>query len=458
MDPMHDAVNTCVKTLIIARRNMDEATGRPFDAAVSLMAEAPASAPQTWSTVSLAKYLRDALYTPPSQRDEPLQDRAKIVESLKALTDRGLDGYAFVRYGLGPQLSERIAALASLPQLFSLVTADKPIKEVNEILENLPREVALWAHLCKTDVASISTSKRDSSNTEGILLNSIMELTHDWHSRVRAWAQQSDIRDLIDWKCPSVHDFNTLADSGTPESEIESHYAWILDRLTETYLSDWEDSSLHHEYRWIKAAAPTPFPDEIMNLRPISPSDLNAEIAERTVMSHGDKAQRETVDQLSFQGAQLVKSGNREAAASTFRLITKIAPENANARNDLGFSLVPDEPRKALRHLTVAAKMGYDQSFINAHNRMICNLIIDAPKEALYVAQSTWGSARAEQAIPAVLWKYEEDRWVTHHVPDARIEVAELALQTARILGGEDQDVWESRLASLSPQGAQKEQ
>ncbi|MFJ4635964.1 hypothetical protein ACIP69_09900 [Streptomyces hygroscopicus] len=440
--------------LIIARRMMDEPPARPFDAAVSLMAEAPASAPSTWSTVSLAKYLRDALFTPPSQRTEPLHDRGKIIDALKALTDRGLDGYAFVRYGLGLALAERIAALASLPQLFSLLTPNGPSGEVDEILESLPEEVTEWAKLCKSDITLILPSRRGSFSPDSRLLNSIMELTHDWHSRVHTWAQQTDIQHLIDWRCPTDDEFNALADSGTPESDLESHYAWVVDRLTETYLSDWEDSSLHHEYRWLKGAAPTPFPDGIMNLRPISPVALNAEIADRAVMHQGDKAQRETVAQLAFQGAQLIKSGNRDAAASTFRLITKIAPEDSNARNDLGFSLVPDEPRKALRHLTTAAKMGYDQPFINAHNRMICNLLIGAPKEALYIAESTWSSGLTEQAVPAIIWSQIEDQWVVRHVPDARIEVAELALQVTQTLGGEAQEAWQCRLASLLPDDA----
>ncbi|MFK0110013.1 hypothetical protein [Streptomyces sp. NPDC091217] len=428
---------------------MDEATARPFDAAVSLMAEAPASSPSAWSTVSLAKYLRDALFTPPSQRNQPAQAREKIIEALRALTDRGLDGYAFVRYGLGPELAERIAGLASLPQLISLVTRNDSSEDEAEMLDSMPSEVSPWVQLCKADVASTSTSKGHSSNPEGSLLNSIMELTHDWHSRVHSWAEQADIDDLVDWKCPSGEDFNTLVDCATPENDLESSYAWVVDRLTETYLSDWEDASLHHEYRWLKAAAPIPFSDEIMNLRLVSSETLNAEIAERTVMSQGDKAQRETVTQLAFQGSQLVKSGNRDAAASTFRLITKIAPEDSNARNDLGFSLVPDEPRKALRHLTTAAKMGYDQPFINAHNRMICNLLIGTPKEALYVAENTWNSAMADQSIPALIWTQENDQWVVRHVPDARAQVAVLALQTAQALGGEVQEVWQARLTSL---------
>ncbi|MFB6855860.1 hypothetical protein ACFCWV_25710 [Streptomyces sp. NPDC056341] len=428
---------------------MDEATARPFDAAVSLMAEAPASAPSAWSTVSLAKYVRDALYTPPSQRKKPVYDRDKIIDALKSLTDRGLDGYAFVRYGLGPEVAEHIAALASLPQLFSLVTPNGPSGEVDEILKSLPHEVAAWTQLCEADIAPTSSAERDSSNPDGVLLNSVMELTHDWHSRVRGWAQHTDIHHLINWECPTGNDFNDLAEAGTPESDLESQYQWIVDRLTETYLSDWEDTSLHHEYRWLKAAEPTPFPDDIMHLRPVPSVALNAEIAERAVMKQGDKAQRETMAQLAFQGAELIKSGNRDAAASTFRLITKIAPKDANARNDLGFSLVPDEPRKALRHLTTAAKMGYDQPFINSHNRMVCNLLIGATKEALYIAENTWVSAMTEHAVSAIIWVQIEDQWEARRVPDARVEVAELALRVARTLGGEAEEAWNSRLSSL---------
>ncbi|MFH8594161.1 hypothetical protein [Streptomyces rimosus] len=418
------------------------------------MAEAPASAPGEWSTISLAKFLRDALFTPPSQRKQPLQARGRITEALKALTGRGLDGHAFVRYGLGAELAERIAGLASLPQLFSLVAPGGANGEVDELLSHVPQEVTPWTHLCKADIASISAESRGTSNPEGLLLNSVMELTHDWNSRVHTWAQRAAIHHLIDWECPTDYDFNALVDGGAPESELESCYGWLVDRLTGTYLSDWKTSSLHHEYRWLKAAAPTPFADKIMGLRHIKPVDLNAEISERAVMSQGDEAQRETVAQLSFQGAQLVKSGNHDAAAATFRLITKIAPGDASARNDLGFSLVPNEPRKALRHLTTATKMGYDQPFINAHNRMVCNLLIGSPKEALYIAENAWASAKREQAIPAILWSWTGDRWIAQNALDARVEVARLALHAAQTLGESAQETWQSRLSSLLPEDA----
>ncbi|GAB2910810.1 hypothetical protein GCM10022245_52580 [Streptomyces mayteni] len=427
---------------------MDEPTARPFDAAVSLMAEEPASELSTWSAISLAKLLRDALLAPPSEREHPLQSREKIVDALKALAGGGLDGYAFARYGLGPKIAERIAGLASLPQLLNLVTPSRRSGEIDEILHNMPHEVTPWAQLCRADTTARPINGGEESNPE-VLLLTITELTHDWHSRVQSWTQQADINNLIDWKCPTDDEFNTLVDYGTPDADLESQYAWVVDRLTETYLSDWEESSLHHEYRWLRAAAPIPFPDAIMDLRPISSAALNAEIAERAVMNQGDESQRETVAQLTFQGAELVKSGNRNAAASTFSLITRIIPENPNARNDLGFALIPDEPRKALRHLTAAARMGYDQPFINAHNRMVCNLLIDAQKDALYIAEATWCSSLTEQAVPALIWTDVEGQWLVQYVPDARVKVAELALQAARSLGGEAQETWQTRLVSL---------
>ncbi len=427
---------------------MDEATARPFDASVILMAEVPDSAPSTWRTVSLAKFLRDALLTPPSQREESVHSRAKIVDALKALADRGLDGYTLARYGLGPKIADQIAGLASLPQLLNVVIRTGFSEEVEEILTHMPDEINPWSQLCMTDVAPRSTG--DETARPEDLFFAIMELTHDWHSRVQTWAQQVDIEDLIGWECPTSEYFNALVESSAPENDLVSHYKWVVDRLTQTYLSDWEDSSLHHEYRWIRAAEPIPFPDSVMALRSISSEALNAEIAERAVMNQGDKNQRDTAAQLAFQGAQLVKSGNRHAAASTFHLVAKINPDDASARNDLGFALVPDEPRKALRHLSAAARMGYDQPFINAHNRMVCNILIGAPKEALYIAESTWKTSMTEQVVPAILWTQTDGQWIVQHVADARAEVADLGLQAARTLGGEAEEIWQSRLVSLS--------
>ncbi|XVV37432.1 hypothetical protein ACQPXT_28680 [Streptomyces sp. CA-100214] len=428
---------------------MDEPAARPFDASVILLAEAPESRPADWSTISLAKYIRDSVLMPPSRRSDPEQVRETVLEAIDALTDRGLDASAFVRFGLGPRLGDMIAAIASLPQLLAMVPESRAAKNVPHILESLPGESKEWSQLCAAD-ASPRKKSVGSSNPDGVVLNSLMELTHDWHGRVRIWVQQASIAELIDWMCPSEEDFNSLVENEIPEVEIEGHYGWIVDRLTETYLSDWIEKSLHLEFRWQKGGMPNLFPDEIFNLRLVQRDALNAEIAERAVMGSSDRAHRETMEQLSIQAAQLVKAGHRDQAASIYRMMLKIAPSDPKVRNNLGFSLIPDDPRKALRHLTVAARGGYDHPFINAHNRMLCNLLIGAPKEALHIAENTWTSSISQQLVPALLWSRHGQDWVICHVTDARPEVAKLALAAANILGGEEAEVWQSRFHGLS--------
>ncbi|NEC86613.1 tetratricopeptide repeat protein [Streptomyces sp. SID12501] len=424
---------------------MDEPAARPFDASVILLAEALGSVPADWSTISLAKYIRDSVLTPPSRRSDPVGAGVKILQAISALTDRGLDASAFVRYGLGPRLGDIIAAFASLPQLLALVPEGGTPEGISQILETLPEELESWSHLCAAD-ASPKKKSVGSGNPEGVLLNSLMEITHDWHGRVNVWIQQASLSELIGWACPVEEVFDSLVGHEIPDVEIGEHYGWIVDRLTETYLSDWSEKSLHLEFRWQKGGMPNVFPDVIFNLRPVQCDALNAEIAERAAMGASDRVQRETVEQLEIQAGQLVKAGHRDQAASIYRMILKIAPGDVGVRNNLGFSLIPDDPRKALRHLTAAARSGYDQPFINAHNRMMCNLLIGVPKEALQIAENVWNSSMVEQMVPAILWGQQEGEWVICHVPDARSEVAKLALSAAQILGGEAFDVWKNRL------------
>lgn len=428
---------------------MGEDTARPFDASVSLMAEAPGSSPATWSTVSLAKHIRDTVLVPPSRRQQPEESLAGVLLAVRVLTERGLDGDAFVRYGLGPQLSDRIAAIGSLPQLLNLVGSGIEAEGIDEILASLPSESTAWSRLCAAD-AALRVESGGSANPDGVFLNGVMEITHDWHARVRAWIHQAGVRELVEWNCPSEADFQSTPESDGTESEVEGHYGWIVDRLTETYLSDWVESSLHREYRWQRGDMPSVFPDPLLQLRPIQRDALNSEIADRAVMGQGDEVQRETVNQLDIQAAQLVNAGHRGSAASIYRLILKISPGNPAIRNNLGFCLIPDEPRKALRYLTTAAKGGYDQPFINTHNRMLCHLLIGNPKEALLIAEDAWSSFMTEQMVPAILWQQRNNSWATARVPDARLAVAELALGAAQALGGETFDKWWTRLQSTA--------
>ncbi|WP_124290021.1 hypothetical protein [Streptomyces sp. ADI91-18] len=387
--------------------------------------------------------------TPPSQRPQP-DVRSVLLEAIKTLTEHGIDGQAFVRYGLGPRLADKIAALASLPKLLSLVSQNEAAEEFSRLIDELPAEVLAWSHLCGADAAPKEPVRMSITNPEGEILDGIMEIAHDWHAKVRAWVQEASMQDILDWKCPPDEEFNHLIDYEAGNEEIEVSYGWIVDRLTETYLSDWVEKSLHSEYRWLKGGTPNLFPDTILALRPLGQDALNAEIAERAVMSAGDTIQRETVRQLDIQAAQLVRLGNRRTAVSTYRLILKISPGDASARNNLGFALIPDEPRKALRHLNTAARNGYDEPFINAHNRMLCNMLIGAQKEALQIAEDTWSSFMTERVVPAILWSQEGNNWIAGSAPDARVAVADLAVEAALIVGGDVHSVWESRVRSLT--------
>ncbi|WP_152645992.1 hypothetical protein [Streptacidiphilus albus] len=426
---------------------MEEDAGRPFDAGVILMREAPGSSPTTWSTVSLVRYARVSLLTPPSERAEPAGTRARLVECVATLSERGLDGHGFLRYGLGVRLSEFIAALTTLPRLLEIIATlagTEAIAAPHEAslveAKDLPREIHEWSELCP--IGRFEGHGKD-------FLEKMMEATHEWAARVGSWIRLASIDDLIDWRCPSQSEFDEVDESTHGlDGDIEKQYRWISDRLAETYLADWELESLLCEYRWLHGDAPYSFRDEITSLRRIPPDAVNAEIAGRVALNKADSGDRETAELLAIQALQLLKAGHRRSATATFRIIVKLSPEDASARNNLGFSLIPDDPRAAMRYLSVAARMSYDQPAINACNKMLCSLLLRSPKEALAIAEAVWEGIELSGPVPGYLWRNENESWTIRMFPDTRVQIARMAIEAARA-SGDDIESWHSRLKQL---------
>ncbi len=433
---------------------MDEQAEHPFDAAKALIGEAPQSAPAVWSTVSLAKFVKDLILTPPSERDGSPESQLKAQAAISALTDRGLDGHAYIRYGIGSKLADRIAALSSIARLVQLTSGHAGISlKIPKGLEaELPAEIAPWGALCEE---MLSAELSESMEAESAILEGIMKVTHDWRLHIQSWIASASISDIIDWKCPSEKEGELVDFSNSAEAALMESFTWIADRLTETYLSDWQIESLHNEFRWLRGEIPTSCPERVMTARIVDSVDLNLEIAIRATSSAEDASLASTIGQLGIQAVQMLKSGDRTSAVALFRIITRIAPTDVGSKNNLGFALIQDSPREALRHLKGAAKAGYDQPFINIHNRMLCHLLLGEQREALLIADQAWGSNFHESPVPALLWENASGVWSLKPHRDAREAVASLALQIAESTGSELCEAWRRRVSQIRSVGGQ---
>ncbi|MFE9725366.1 tetratricopeptide repeat protein [Streptomyces sp. NPDC005794] len=432
---------------------MDEHTARPFDAAEALIRESATSTPAEWSTVSLAKFIKDVAITPPSERGEG-KSEAQALAAISALTSRGLDGHAFVRYGVGSELANRISALSSLGPLLQHLS-DHTSRELGlpaELKVELT-EISDWSALCERMLGEESSNL----STDSALLEGIMKITHDWRRRVQSWVFSASITDILAWECSAGTEVGDLFEiNKKSDTDLTESLAWISDRLTVTYLSDWELKSLHREFRWLRGDIPTPCPESVMAIRSLNPADLHLEIASRAVFESENEALSGTVDQLRIQAVQTLKSGDRSSAIALFRVIVRIAPSDVSAKNNLGFALIQDSPREALRHLNGAAKAGCDQPLINLHNRMLCHQLLGENRQALLVAEQTWLNGFPGKPVPALLWASVPggDDWILEDHRDAREAVAQLAHTIAESVGLEASGTWRGRASEIAGEAA----
>jgi hypothetical protein len=427
---------------------MDNQAERPFDAAEALIREAPKASPATWGTVSLAKFVKDLALTPPSERNA--DSRSQALAAMAALTHRGLDGHAYIRYGIGSKLADHIAALSSMARLLQLVSkhSGHNVTLPSDLEGELPPEIWQWASLCEE---LLSDEPAGQLSADSDLLEEIMKVTHDWRLHIQSWMFTASITEIMDWKCPGGTEEGLIGFSGSTDTSLMESFTWISDRLTETYLSDWQVASLHNEFRWIRGEIPTPCPEKVMSARSVNLVDLTLEITLRATSSAKDASLASTVGQLGIQALQMLKSGDRTSATALFRVISRIAPTDVESKNNLGFAMIQDSPREALRHLKSAAKSGYDQPFINVHNRMLCHLLLGEFREALLIADQVWVGNFSESAVPALLWRKTDDGdWPLESYPDARQAVAALALEVAESVGSETSETWQSRFSSVS--------
>jgi hypothetical protein len=100
--------------------------------------------------------------------------------------------------------------------------------------------------------------------------------------------------------------------------------------------------------------------------------------------------------------------------------------------NNLGFCLIPHDPRRALTRLEEASRLGYPLTEINLHNRALCKLMLGEYQTTLDMICAQWDQVRGE---PAVLWRHSSHGLQLQRATSSRNELAHLAHRAATFLG-----------------------
>lgn len=374
--------------------------------------------------MSLLWELRDLLTDPPPTdvNERPKRSR-KITGCMEELARRGFDSELVVRHGMAPTLAAGMAFTVVLPML-GIVAA-----------EFLPSPPPGWAEF----VLGPEAHSADSDQLMATAGRSV--------GVIAGWlAAEAPIDDIINWAPPSRSEVSSL--NAIPD-DVAAPHRWIVHRFLETYLEDWTMSSLRLEWLWLRGEAVPMCPSREMAARRISETDLSKVIADRSVKNADRSENSIPVERFTRVAVDLLMEGGRDAAASLFRAILDAEPNNAQAHNNLGFCIMPDDAAGALLEFDRAASLGLEFTPMVIGNRIYALAALGRATSALDLAERLVERFHEIPEINGWMWAFEGDPKLLE-VNDIRRYALDLAVHIAEGTGdAELLRVWVARRTAL---------
>jgi hypothetical protein len=416
----------------------DARNGRPFDAMEIRLRDKSSRDISKWSMTTLAIELRENFI--PNPQALSVKGRAELCRQICAEIDRrGLSADELVRYGLGNQFVHTIPIAITAP---ALMAADRSFARRNGIANDapLPEVPDGWlqlADLVAADTEATGLPPVGDSPSSRVMARRRMNaaLTNAFTDKLHGWLDAADLDALIDWKAPSVSDFLDLSlpePSGLRKAAFARNL-WLMDRLTETYLSDWRFESLQLEWRYTLSRQEAPCSRKVMRERRIDRDDLARALSDAASSRDEVNEQSAALYSMAFR---LVKSGQLASATELLKFAQRNDPENPRLLNSLGFCLLPEDLTSALGYLERARTLGYK------HTVNICNILYSLYRLGKYaavleLAEATLANWRDLDSAYAVLWDFKpaEPQILKRACP--RCYVRDIGLHTVRQHGDE---------------------
>ncbi|GIJ00338.1 hypothetical protein CLV28_0066 [Sediminihabitans luteus] len=366
----------------------------------------------------------------------PLEDpNALVVHALRVLERHGIDGEAFVRYGMGPTLV--------WPALGAVA--------VSAILEH--DKVEYKSHI---DVAGWKAAL----GSPTITLDDSIEL--DWFgtstSLLTAWALSAPFKDVLALKPPEAKHLHSLPALTQADHDLTVRYRWLVERSSGTELEAWHAAELHLEYMWADGKLEAPVPASLMAARTVDHDHLCRLIAEHAVYNPLDEEAagwRRLLSRMQEQARTFLKQRRYVEAAALFEYLLTQRPGDPQAANNLGFCLIPVDSTRAAACFREAHNGGFEVGSLLLYNRLCAAQDDDELGDLIHTADRHWVSTLEESPEPALVWKRTSDgTWTEFDTRDVRGELARLALEVAESLGRFDRvATWRERGASFLTAG-----
>jgi hypothetical protein len=384
---------------------------RPFDAAEIYLRESDSRDMELWSPVSLLYEVRKSLAEPPPNNEEDAEERrVRISRCLDILGERGIDFETHIRAPFARSLGAVIGVIAVVGSMVEF-DDDSRLAYFGQHWRDL---------LGVTDEVSLD----DASDSAAQIVGSL--------STTLTWAFTAPVEELISW-LPANGELPS-PDPGILGRLSESDH-WLVDRFLTTYLDRWEESSLHAEWEWIHGRRQSPIPLSSMRARKLDPGRIAIQIADLATSEEPRRSSTNTMAMAQYQvlAGRLLDDGRRDAAVGVFEGVIAVDPDDADAHNNKGFCLLPDDPAAALESLERARDLDYEPQIVNVANRVTALVRLGRLAAANELADGGYTRFHDSQPVRAALWDLDSlgaDPTIVH-VSDTTDFVAGLGIHIA---------------------------
>ena len=330
----------------------------PFDAGQVALRDG--GLPTTrWSTISLVRFCNEHLCRNPMLQPlgggglSPHKTQVLVTNCLALLDGRDVDVEALVRGPLGRAVLDGLVVTAATAYA-DLATGAREVPPLPTFLGSM-----LLESIGPSPGALGSSPPVHFRHALGEVPGSEFETT------LFGWLHTAKLQAIALWWFPGHPMWNSPGSPGgrspsdargawrdlEPASEPPDATvgAWLIDRLTGTYLGDWQTASLHAELRWLQGIDVAPFPDRVMQERMVDPDQLTMEVARRAVGRERSAPRHPVGLDLTEQAVTLLSHGRPELAAALFESaqVTASASEQPDLQMRRGFCLIACAPERA---------------------------------------------------------------------------------------------------------------
>ena len=356
-------------------------TSEDFDARQILLSEPREEPNILWHTASLLQIVaRVTRSSPLDDSGTPILQREIFgTSSLALLGQRGLDPDQIVRYGFGDRIK------------FAIVSNLTRIDKSPAIASHTMPYYEEWR-----DVFGVGENG-DRSNG-GYLRSAINGQASRF---IESWLMEAGLMDLLRWNPLNSAATGAWRDAGTVEI-----YQWLVDRFTQTYLHKWSLASLKREYATICGQADAVFPLEILQERIIPHDRVAVAVANAAVFS-STASDSDVLGALTEQAVELLKGGERTAAAALFDAARAFSPGDPRVRNNYAFCILLDKPDEARVLLEDALSMDTRDKVVTLCNLALVEHLLDRDDVALAQLADAFEATRSDRR-DAFLWEQDE--------------------------------------------------